>query len=88
MGAGQDLAKAHAALIDLVKSDARVLKEPAPTGANAKFIDNGTAVELHAWCKTADFAALSSDLIAKAQGALGTAGIKGPDRTVYYTERK
>ena len=88
VGAGQDLAKAHAALIALAKADARVLKEPAPAAANVKFIDNGTSVELRAWCKTADFAALSSDLISAAPGALAAAGIKGPDRTVYYTERK
>jgi small conductance mechanosensitive channel len=88
VGAGQDLAKAHAALIALAKADARVLKEPAAAAANVKFIDNGTSVELRAWCKTADFAALSSDLISAAPGALAAAGIKGPDRTVYYTERK
>ena len=88
VGAGQDLAKAHTALIELATLDSRVLKEPAAAAANVKFIDNGTAVELRAWCKTSDFAALSSDLIAKAPGALAGAGIKGPDRTVYYTERK
>ena len=88
VGASQDLAKAHAALIALAKADARVLKEPVPVAANVKFIDNGTSVELRAWCKTADFAALNSDLISSAPGALAAAGIKGPDRTVYYTERK
>ncbi len=88
VGAGQELAKAHAALVELAMADSRVLKEPAPVAVNAKFIDNGTAVELRAWCKTVDFAALSSDLIEKAPGALAAAGIKGPDRTVYYMERK
>lgn len=88
VGAGQDLAKAHAALLELAAGDARILKTPAPAVANAKFIDNGTAVELRAWCKTSDFGAVSSDLIAKAPGALAAAGVKGPDRTVYYQERK
>ncbi len=88
VGAGQELAKAHAALVELANADSRVLKEPAPVAVNAKFIDNGTAVELRAWCKTVDFAALSSDLIEKAPGAFAAAGIKGPDRTVYYMERK
>lgn len=88
VGAGQDLAGAQAVLIELALADPRVLKEPAPVAVNAKFIDNGTAVELRAWCKTRDFGGLSSDLIAKAPAALGTAGIKGPDRTVYYVERK
>lgn len=88
VGAGQELAKAHAALVELATADSRVLKDPAPVAVNAKFIDNGTAVELRAWCKTVDFAALSSDLIEKAPGTFAAAGIKGPDRTVYYMERK
>jgi len=32
--------------------------------------------------------AASSDLIAKAPGALAAAGVKCPDRTVYYMERR
>ena len=74
--------------MELAKADPRILKEPVPAAVNAKFIDNGTAVELRAWCKTTDFAGVSSDLIAKAPAALAAAGIKGPDRTVYYQERK
>ena len=88
VGGDQDLAKAHGALLALANADPRVLKTPAATVANTKLIDNGTQVELRAWCKTPDYAALSSDLIAKAPGAFGQAGIKGPDRTIFYTERK
>ena len=88
VGAGQDLAKAQAALIAMAVADPRVLKEPATSAANTKFIDNGTQVELRAWCKTPDYAALMGDLIAQGPGALAEAGVKGPDRTVYYTERK
>lgn len=88
VGAGQDLAKAHAALIEFALADARILKTPAPAVANTKFIDNGTAVELRVWCKTSDFGALSSDLIARAPGVLAAAGIKPPDRTIFYSERK
>ena len=82
------MVKAHAALLALANADARVLKTPAATVANTKLIDNGTQVELRAWCKTSDHAALSSDLIARAPGAFGEAGIKGPDRTIFYMERK
>ncbi len=88
IGAGQDLAKAHAALLSLANADARVLKDPPATVANTKFIDNGTQIEIRAWCKTPDYNALMSDLVAKGPGALGAADIKGPDRTVYYVERK
>lgn len=88
VGAGQDLAKAHQALLALANADSRVLKSPPPVVANVKLIDLGTQIELRAWCKTADYAALMNDLVAKAPAALGEAGIKGPDRTVYYFERK
>jgi hypothetical protein len=45
-------------------------------------------VELRAWCKTGEYFAVSSDLLARCPKALADAGIKGPDRTVYYEERK
>ena len=47
-----------------------------------------SVVELRAWCKTGDYHALSSDLLAALPKALGEAGIAGPDKTVYYVERK
>jgi small conductance mechanosensitive channel len=88
VGAGQDLGRAHLALLNLANSDARVLKDPPAAVANTKFIDNGTQIELRAWCRTSDYAGLLSDLIAKGPGALAAAEVKGPDRTVYYMERK
>jgi hypothetical protein len=53
-----------------------------------KLIDGGTLVELRAWCSTGDFGGLSSDLVGKAPAAFTGAGIKGPDKTLYYVERK
>jgi hypothetical protein len=53
-----------------------------------KLIDLGTLIELRVWCKTSDFGGVSSDFIAKVPGVLAQAGIKGPDRTLYYVERK
>ena len=88
VGAGQELSKAHAAMLALADAEPRVLKTPAPSVANTKLIDNGTQIELRVWCKTTNFAALSSDLVAQAPAALAAAGIKGPDKTVYYMERR
>jgi small conductance mechanosensitive channel len=88
IGADSDLAAAHAALVSVATADSRVLKSPAPSVANVKLIDLGTQVELRTWCNTGDYAALSSDLLAKCPKALSDAGIKGPDKTVYYEERK
>jgi small conductance mechanosensitive channel len=86
IGAGQDLAQAHKVLLALAKADPRVIDQP--TVANAKLIDGGTLIELRAWCKTADYGGLMNDLVAKGPEALAGAGIKGPDKTVYYVERK
>lgn len=88
IGGAYELAAAHAVLIGVAAADPRVLKSPPPAVANTKLIDLGTQVELRAWCNTADYAPLVSDLLAKCPKALGDAGIKGPDRTVYYEERK
>jgi small conductance mechanosensitive channel len=88
VGATQDLAKAHATVLAMASAEPRILKNPPPSVANAKLIDGGTLIELRVWCKTPDFAALSSDLVAKAPAALVEAGVKGPDKTVYYMERK
>ena len=75
-------------LLAVAVADGRVLKSPPPSAANTKLIDGGTNVELRAWCKTGDYANLSSDLLATCPKALAEAGIKGPDKTVYYEERK
>lgn len=88
IGAGQDLDKAHATLLAVAAVDARVLKQPALSVANVKLLDAGVQVELRAWCRTTDWAALGSDLIAKAPPALANAGVKGPDKTIPYREVK
>lgn len=88
VGAGQDLTKAHSALIAAARNIPSVVKDPAPNAANIKFIDGGTQVELHAWCKTPDYGAVLGELIATGPKALANAGITGPDKTVYYVERK
>lgn len=88
IGAGHDLAKAHEALLGIARADGRAQKSPEPTVANVKLIEGGTQIELRVWCKTQDYGGLSSDLIAKCPPALAAAGLKGPDKTVYYVERK
>ena len=88
IGAGQDLASAHKVLLVLAQSDSRILKDPAPDVSNLKLIDGGTQVELHAWCKTGDFGAVTSDLVAGAPATLAAAGIKGPDKSVVFVERR
>jgi small conductance mechanosensitive channel len=86
IGAGQDLAQAHKVLKAMVSGDPRLTQEP--TTANVKLIDGGTQVELRVWCKTADYGDVLSDLVARGPAALASAGILGPDKTVYYVERR
>ena len=88
IGGGQDLAKAQAALIAMAVKIKGVVQDPAPTAVNTKFIDGGSQIELHAWCNTGDYGAVISDLVAQGPRALADAGITGPDKTVYYMERK
>ncbi len=88
VGAGQDLAQAHKVLLSVVQADPRVLKNPAPSVGNVKLVDGGTQVEVRAWCKTPDYGDVLGEMIAKVPAALAAANIKGPDKTVYYVERK
>jgi small conductance mechanosensitive channel len=88
VGAGQDLARAHQVLLQTVTSDSRVLKNPAPDTANLKLVDGGTLVEVHAWCPTAIYGAVASDLIAAVPAAIAQAGIKGPEKSVVFVERR
>jgi len=88
VGSGQDLAKAHEVLMGVALADARILKSPATSVANVKLVDMGTLIELRAWCRTEVHASVVSDFLASIPAALSAAGIKGPDKTVYYVEKK
>ena len=88
VGVASDLAKAHETLLKLAKSDARTLTDPAPEVVNLRLVDGGTLVELHAWVKTSDFASVTSNLVASAPSLLASAGIKPPDKSVVFVERK
>ncbi len=88
VGAGQDLSRARQVLIDLANRDPRVLKSPATSAANVKLVDGGTLIEVRAWCKTSDYGNLLNDMIERVPLALAEANFKGPDKTVYYVERR
>ena len=88
IGITQDLELAHKVLLDTANRHPLVLKNPPATTANTKLVDLGTNVELRAWSKTADYHAVTNDLLAQCPAALAQANVKGPDKTVYYVERK
>jgi len=88
IGAGVDLESTHSLILKVANADPSVLKTPPASVANVKLVDGGTLVELRAWCKTLDYADLMHRLLAQVPAALAQEGIKGPDKTVYYVERK
>ena len=88
VGPSSQLSKAHEILLSLAKADGSVLKDPPSEVVNLKLIDGGTQIELHAWCKTQDYGALMSRLVSQAPDAFAAEGIKGPDKSVVFVERK
>jgi small conductance mechanosensitive channel len=88
VGAGQELALSHQVLIATAQAHPKALKTPPPSAANVKLVDGGTSVELRTWCKTGDYGDVLNDLLQEIPAALARANIKGPDKTVYYVERK
>lgn len=88
VGHGQDLKRIHSILLGLATADPRVLTTPAPVVVNSKLIELGVQVELRVWANTSDFGAVTSDLVAKVSQLFAEAGIKPPDRPVFYMERK
>lgn len=88
IGSTQDLELGRKVLLDTANRHPLVLKQPPATVANTKLVDLGTNVELRAWAKTADYHAVMNDLLAQCPAALAQANVKGPDKTVYYVERK
>lgn len=88
VGVAYSVAQAHEALLTMAKAEPLALKDPAPEVVNLKLIDGGTLIELHAWAKTGDFGTVTSNFVARAPGVLAQAGIKGPDKSVTFVERK
>ncbi len=88
VGMASDLQTAHRTLLDMASSDGRVLVDPALMVVNTKLVEGGTQIELRVWVKTSDTVGVTSDFLARAPIALAKAGVLGPDRTVYYVERK
>jgi small conductance mechanosensitive channel len=85
---GQDLARIHDLVLNTANADPRVLKDPAAMIMNVRLLENGMQLELRAWCNAADYGAVLSTMVAQIPVTLAAAKVKGPDRTVYYVERK
>ncbi|MDA1196212.1 MAG: mechanosensitive ion channel family protein [Planctomycetota bacterium] len=78
IGYADDLDKARATLVDLSRSHALVLTEPAPVGVLTGLGDSSVNLSLRAWCKTADYGAVQADLTEAIKKRFDAAGISIP----------
>jgi small conductance mechanosensitive channel len=85
-----DIRKAKEVLEGLVKSDGRILKDPAPTIAVSELGDSSVNLVCRPWVKPADYWDVHFDLTEKAKVALEGAGltIPFPQRDVHLFEEK
>lgn len=86
-----DMKKAKQVLMDVVTSDPRVLKDPAPTVAVSELAESSVNLVCRPYCKASDYWAVYFDTVEKGKEALEKAGITipFPQRDVHmYQEKK
>lgn len=75
---GSDLARVRAILLDILREDARVLGEPAPTVAVNELEENGVVVLVRPWVAGADYWPLRWSLLERIHQRFGEEGIRIP----------
>ncbi|HOY08465.1 MAG TPA: mechanosensitive ion channel [Candidatus Omnitrophota bacterium] len=75
---GDDMKKAKDVLMNLVASDARVLKDPAPVVAVSELGESSVNLVCRPWVKPGDYWAVYFDVVEKGKLALQEAGITIP----------
>jgi small conductance mechanosensitive channel len=80
-----DLKGVKNAIMEILNSDERVLKDPAPTVAVAELADSSVNFVVRPWCKAADYWAVKFDLTERMKVELEAAGfsIPFPQRDVH-----
>ena len=78
-----DLRKAQGLLEELLSTDGRVLKEPSAVVAPVCLGQNGMDFAVQPWCRSEDYAALSSDLVRRIKLSFDQNGI-----TIPYPQRE
>lgn len=78
IGYEDEIAKARAALLDMLAKDDRVLAEPEPAVYVSELGDSAVGLELRAWTRGPDWVVLRFDLIERGKSALDAAGISIP----------
>jgi small conductance mechanosensitive channel len=90
IGYDDDIDLALETLLDLVQSDERILKTPAPMTLVKSLDDSAVAVAVRAWTGTGDFWSVSFDMTRQAKLAFDGAGlsIPFPQRDIHVHEVK
>ncbi|MDF7806708.1 mechanosensitive ion channel [Pontiellaceae bacterium B12219] len=90
IGYGDDIDKARQVLNDIIASDERILKDPAPTVAVVELADSSVNFVVRPWCNSADYWGLHFDLTEAIKKKFDEAGISipFPQRDVHVYEHK
>lgn len=87
---GDDMKKAREVLTEVVTSDPRVLKDPAPVIAVSELDDSSVNLVCRPWVKPPDYWAVYFDVVEKGKEALEANGLSIPfpqrDIHVYQEE--
>ena len=75
---GDDIGLAIDTITRVLKNDARVLDEPAPTVATAELADSSVNIVVRPWCKREDYWAVRFDLTRALKEQLESAGCSIP----------
>jgi small conductance mechanosensitive channel len=88
IGYGDDIDKAKAILLDLVASDPRTLKDPAPMIAVNQLADSSVNIIVRPWVKSGDYWGLYWDMQEAAKKRFDAEGvtIPFPQRTVHWRQ--
>ncbi len=78
IGYGDDILKAKEVLMDLMKSEPRVLSEPAPSVAVSELADSSVNLVVRPWVKTGDYWGTLCDLTERIKLTFDKVGISIP----------
>ncbi len=78
IGYGMDVNKAIQIAMDVMRSDKRILKDPAPSVYVVELADSSINLQLRPWTKTADYWGVRGDLTQKVYEAFRKEGMEIP----------
>ncbi|MBW1819873.1 MAG: mechanosensitive ion channel family protein, partial [Deltaproteobacteria bacterium] len=88
IGYSSDIQKAYDVMTEIIKSDQRILSDPAPQIAVSELADSSVNLVVRPWVKKADYWGVKFDLTRKFKEAFDEVGIEipFPQRVVHMTQ--